>query len=204
MHSTGQTATASLSSNPHQDKATTMAKKWYAVQTYSQSEKRAKSNLQERIKLKGFEEKFGEILIPTEQVQAARADGKTRTKEQCSFPGYIFVEMEMDEQTWHLVKDTSKVMGFVGGPGGKDPIEVKTSQIDDLRKGITEGTSKPRPKVSFVAGDEVRVTDGPFSNFTGTVEEVKPEKQKVRVKVSIFGRATPVELDFTQVEKKKA
>jgi len=181
-----------------------MAKKWYAVQTYSQSEKRAKANLQERIKLKNMEQHFGEILIPTEQVTENRSGGKSRTREHPSFPGYIFVEMDLNEETWHLVKDTSKVMGFVGGPGGKDPIEVKQGQIDELRKGITEGTSKPRPKVSFAAGDEVRVTDGPFSNFTGTVEEVKPEKQKVRVKVSIFGRSTPVELDFSQVEKKRA
>ncbi len=179
-------------------------KKWYAVQTYSQSEKRAKANLQERIKLKGFEDKFGEILIPTEQVQETRPGGKSRTREQCSFPGYIFVEMELNEETWHLVKDTSKIMGFVGGPGGKDPIEVKQSQIDELRKGITEGTVKAKPRVTFGPGDEVRVTDGPFSNFTGTVEEVKPEKQKVRVKVSIFGRSTPVELDFSQVEKKRS
>ena len=182
----------------------TSMKKWYAVQTYSQSEKRAKANLQERIKLKNMEDKFGEILIPTEQVTETRPGGKTRTKEQCSFPGYIFVEMDLNEETWHLVKDTSKVMGFVGGPGGKDPIEVKASQIEELRKGITEGTVKAKPKVTFGPGDEVRVTDGPFSNFTGTVEEVKPEKQKVRVKVSIFGRSTPVELDFSQVEKKRA
>lgn len=184
--------------------ASTMAKKWYAVQTYSQSEKRAKGNLQERIKLKNMEDRFGEILIPTEQVQDTRAGGKARTREQCSFPGYIFVEMDLNEETWHLVKDTSKVMGFVGGPGGKDPIEVKQSQIDELRKGITEGTVKAKPRVTFGPGDEVRVTDGPFSNFTGTVEEVKPEKQKVRVKVSIFGRSTPVELDFSQVEKKRS
>lgn len=181
-----------------------MAKKWYAVQTYSQSEKRAKANLQERIKLKNMEQAFGEILIPTEQVTEARAGGKSRTREHPSFPGYIFVEMDLNEETWHLVKDTSKVMGFVGGPGGKDPIEVKQSQIDDLRKGISEGAAKPKAKVTFVAGDEVRVIDGPFSNFTGAVEEVKPEKQKVRVKVSIFGRSTPVELDFSQVEKKRA
>ena len=181
-----------------------MAKKWYAVQTYSQSEKRAKANLQERIKLKNMEQFFGEILIPTEQVTEARAGGKSRTREHPSFPGYIFVEMDLNEETWHLVKDTSKIMGFVGGPGGKDPIEVKQSQIEDLRKGISEGAAKPKAKVTFVAGDEVRVTDGPFSNFTGQVEEVKPEKQKVRVKVSIFGRSTPVELDFSQVEKKRA
>ena len=183
-----------------------MAKKWYAVQTYSQSEKRAKSNLQERIKAKGFEQQFGEILIPTEQKTETRgAGGKPRTREHPSYPGYIFVEMELTEETWHLVKDTSKVMGFVGGgAGGKDPIEVKTADIEAVRQGISEGTSKPKPKVSFAVGDEVRVTEGPFSNFTGTVEEVKPEKQKVRVKVSIFGRNTPVELEFGQVEKKRS
>ena len=176
-----------------------MAKKWYAVQTYSQSEKRAKANLQERIKLKNKEDKFGEILIPTEQVQDTRAGGKARTREQCSFPGYIFVEMEMSEEAWHLVKDTPKVTGFIGN---QKPQEVKPPQIDDLRKIIVEGAVKPKPRVSFETGDEIRVIDGAFANFSGTVEEVKPDKQKLKVKVSIFGRATPVELDFAQVEKR--
>lgn len=182
-----------------------MAKKWYAVQTYSQSEKRAKANLLERIKVKGMEDHFGEILIPVEQVQDTQAGAKKRTRERVSMPGYIFIEMDLNDQTWHLVKDTAKIMGFVGlGPAGKDPIEVKLSDINQLRQGIAEGVTKPKPKSSFAIGDEVQVIDGPFANFAGTIEEVKPEKQKVRVKVSIFGRATPVELDFSQVDKKKA
>ena len=181
-----------------------MAKKWYVIQTYSGFEGKVKEALLQRIREHHMEDRFGEVLIPTETVTEQRAGGKTRTRQKTSFPGYIFVEMDLNEETWHLVKDTSKVMGFVGGPGGKDPIEVKTAQIESLRQGITEATRAPRAKANFVAGDEVRVIDGPFSNFTGQVEEVKPEKQKVRVKVSIFGRSTPVELDFAQVEKKRA
>jgi transcriptional antiterminator NusG len=178
--------------------------KWYAVQTYSQSEKRARENLKERIEASRFKDKFGEILIPTENVTVQKPGGKSHTREAPSLPGYMFVQMELTDETWHLVKDTQKVMGFVGGPGGKDPIEVKLSQIESLKKGVSENVVKVKTKVSFAPGDEVQVTEGPFARFTGTVEEVKPEKQKVRVKVSIFGRSTPVELDFHQVEKRKA
>ena len=176
-----------------------MAKKWYVIQTYSGYENKVKTSLQERIKQFSMEEKFGEILIPTETVQEARAGGKSRVRQKTSFPGYIFVEMEMNEAAWHVVKDTPKVTGFIGN---QTPQEVKPPQIDDLRKGIVEGAVKPKPRVSFEEGDEVRVIDGAFANFSGVVEEVKPEKQKLKVKVSIFGRATPVELDFSQVEKR--
>jgi transcriptional antiterminator NusG len=176
-----------------------MAKKWYVVQTYSGYENKVKSGLQDRIKQFSMEDRFGEILIPTETVQEARPGGKVRVKQKTSFPGYIFVEMDMSEAAWHVVKDTPKVTGFVGN---KEPQEVKPPQIDDLRKGISEGAVKPKPRFTFEAGDEVRVIDGAFANFSGTVEEVKPEKQKLKVKVSIFGRATPVELDFSQVEKR--
>jgi transcriptional antiterminator NusG len=176
-----------------------MAKKWYVIQTYSGYENKVKTALQERIRQYSMEEKFGEILIPTETVQQARAGGKSTIRQKNSFPGYIFVEMEMTEPVWHIVKDTPKVTGFIGN---QTPQEVKPPQIEELRKGIVEGAVKPKPRFSFEEGDEVRVIDGAFANFSGTVEEVKPEKQKLKVKVSIFGRATPVELEFSQVEKR--
>lgn len=176
-----------------------MAKKWYVIQTYSGYEAKVKASLQERIKQHSMEEEFGEVLIPTETVQEARTGGKSRVRQKTSLPGYVFVEMEMNEKSWHLVKETSRVTGFIGN---QTPTPVKSPEIEGLRKGMVEGTIKPKPRVSFEEGDEVRVIDGAFANFSGTVEEVKPEKQKLRVKVSIFGRATPVELDFSQVEKR--
>jgi len=176
-----------------------MAKKWYVIQTYSGYEAKVKASLQERIKQHAMEEEFGEVLIPTETVQEARTGGKSRVRQKTSLPGYVFVEMEMNEKSWHLVKETSRVTGFIGN---QTPTPVKAPEIEGLRKGMVEGTIKPKPRVSFEEGDEVRVIDGAFANFSGTVEEVKPEKQKLRVKVSIFGRATPVELDFSQVEKR--
>jgi len=176
-----------------------MTKKWYVIQTYSGYENKVKEALQQRIKEHDKEAFFGEILIPTETVTEPRAGGKARVRQKNSFPGYIFVEMEMTEEVWHLVKDTPKVTGFIGN---QRPQEVKPPQIDDLRKIIVEGAVKPKPRVSFEAGDEIRVIDGAFANFSGTVEQVTPHKQKLKVKVSIFGRATPVELDFAQVEKR--
>ena len=176
-----------------------MAKKWYVIQTYSGYENKVRESLQQRIKEHAKEAFFGEVLIPTETVTEQRAGGKSRQRQKTSFPGYIFVEMEMSEDVWHLVKDTPKVTGFIGN---QRPQEVTPPQIEDLRKSIVEGAVKPKPRVSFEAGDEIRVIDGAFANFSGTVEEVKPDKQKLRVKVSIFGRATPVELDFSQVEKR--
>jgi transcriptional antiterminator NusG len=176
-----------------------MAKKWYVIQTYSGFENRVKESLLQRIKEFGKEAIFGEVLIPTETVQETKASGKQRVRQKTSFPGYIFVEMDMSEDAWHLVKDTPKVTGFIGN---QRPQEVKAPQIDDLRKSIVEGAVKPKPRVSFETGDEIRVIDGAFANFSGTVEEVMPEKQKLKVKVSIFGRATPVELDFAHVEKR--
>ena len=176
-----------------------MAKKWYVIQTYSGYENKVKEALLQRIKEQQKEAIFGEVLIPTETVQEARANGKSRVRQKTSFPGYIFVEMDMSEEAWHLVKDTPKVTSFVGN---QRPQEVKQPQIEELRKCIVEGAVKPKPRVSFEAGDEIRVIDGAFANFSGTVEEVKPDKQKLKVKVSIFGRPTPVELDFSQVEKR--
>ena len=176
-----------------------MSKKWYVIQTYSGFENKVREALQQRIKEHNMEERFGEILIPTETVQENRSGQKPRVRQKTSFPGYIFVEMEMGEEAWHVVKDTPKVTGFIGN---QKPQEVAPPQIDDLRKSIVEGAVKPKPRVHFEVGDEIRVIDGAFANFSGTVEEVKPDKQKLRVKVSIFGRETPVELEFAQVEKR--
>src|SRR4029078_2099205 len=189
-----------------------MSKKWYVITTYSGFENKVREALQQRIKEHGKEAHFGEVLIPTETVQEQRAGGKTRVKQKTSLPGYIFVEMEMTEEAWHLVKDTPKVTGFIGNqrPQEARPQEiddqrrkrVAPQEIEDQRRRVVEGAVKPKPRVNFDVGDEIRVIDGAFANFSGTVEEVKPDKQKPKVKVSIFGRATPVELDFSQVEKR--
>ena len=188
----------SSDSNTDESVGVPMAKKWFVVHTYSGFENKVRDALQQRIKEHHMEDRFGEVLIPTETVTEPRAGGKSRVRQKNSFPGYVFVEMEMSEEAWHLVKDTPKVTGFIGN---QRPQEVKPPQIDDLRKIIVEGAVKPKPRVSFETGNQIRVIDGPFANFSGTVEEVNPDKQKLRVKVSIFGRATPVELDFSQVEK---
>ena len=176
-----------------------MSKKWYVIQTYSGYENKVRDALRQRIKEHQMEERFGEVLIPTETVQEARAGNKAKTRQKTSFPGYIFVEMEMGEEAWHVVKNTPKVTGFIGN---QQPQEVKPPQIDDLRKIIVEGAVKPKPRVSFEAGDEIRVVDGALVNMFGTVEDVKQDKQKLTVKVSIFGRPTRAELDFAQVEKR--
>lgn len=174
-------------------------KKWYVVTTYSGFEQKVKGAITERIRQFKMEERFGEVLIPSESVTEHGKDGKPRTKTRTSFPGYLFIEMLMSEEAWHLVKDTPKVTGFIGN---QRPQEVKPPQIDDLRKGISEGVVKPKPRQQFQEGDEVRVVVGAFANFSGTVQEVKPDKQKLKVMVSIFGRPTPVELDFAHVEKR--
>ena len=174
-----------------------MTKKWFVVQAYSNYENKVKLSLLERIKQAGMEDSFGEILIPKENVQETRGGAK-RVMSKTFYPGYIFVQMDMNERTWHLVKDTPKVSGFVGG---RHPTAVPESEINVIAQQVAEGAAKPKPRVVFEQGDHVRVVDGAFANFTGTIEEVKPDKQKVRVLVSIFGRATPVELDYGQVEK---
>ena len=176
-----------------------MSKKWYVITTYSGFENKVREALQQRIKEHGKEAVFGEILIPSETVTEQRPGGKTRVRQKLSLPGYIFVEMEMSEEAWHLVKDTPKVTGFIGN---QKPQEVKPAEIEDQRRRAVEGVVKPKARVSFEAGDEIRVIDGAFANFSGTVEEVKPDKQKLKVMVSIFGRPTPVELDFSHVEKR--
>ena len=173
------------------------AKKWYVVQAYSGYENKVKLSLLERIRQAGLEERFGEILIPKENVQENRG-GNKRVTQRNFYPGYIFVQMDLSDETWHLIKDTPKVSGFVGG---RHPTAVPSPEINAIAQQVADGAAKPKPRVLFEQGDHVRVTDGAFANFTGTIEEVKPEKQKVRVLVSIFGRATPVELDFAQVVK---
>jgi transcriptional antiterminator NusG len=174
-----------------------MAKNWYAITTYSGYEQQVKTALEERIKTEAMGEFFGRIIIPEEEViEISR--GKKKSSKKSFFPGYLFVEMEMNEKSWTLVRHTPKVTNFVGG---QSPTPVPDKQIGSIIQQMEEGGFKPKPKIVFDQGDTVRVVDGPFANFTGTVEEVKPERQKLRVLVSIFGRATPVELDFAQVEK---
>jgi len=178
-------------------------KRWYVVHTYSGFENKAKKSLEERIKLEGMTELFGDILIPTEQV-VEMVKGEKRTTKRKFFPGYILVQMAMNDRSWHLVKSTPKVTGFVGGTTTMEPEKIPSitdAEVRRLTTQMSEGALKPKPKVQFEAGDNVRVTDGPFSNFNGTVEEVDPNKGRVKVLVSIFGRATPVDLDFMQVEK---
>ena len=170
--------------------------KWYVVQVYSGYEQKVRLSLIERVKQAGLDAEFGEILIPTETVQDPQR--VKRVSSRTFYPGYIFVQMALSDQAWHVVRDTPKVTGFVGG---RTPQPVPAPEIQSVVQQVEEGAAKPRPRIMFEQGDHVRVNDGAFANFTGTIEEVKPEKQKVRVLVSIFGRATPVELDFTQVEK---
>jgi len=176
-----------------------MALAWYVVHTYSGYENKAKMALEERIKSLGKDAWFGEILVPQEQVIEVR-DGKKRTTTRKFFPGYMLVEMEYNNETYHIVKNTPKVTGFVGG--GKDrPPQVPQEEVDRITSQVAEGTEQPKPLLIFEKGEQVRVVDGPFAGFNGMIDEVRPEKGKLRVMVSIFGRSTPVELDFTQVEK---
>jgi transcriptional antiterminator NusG len=177
-----------------------MTKKWYVIQAYSGYESKVKASLEERIRQAGVEHMFGDILIPKENVTENRPSGR-RVTSRTFYPGYIFIQMDMTDETWHLVKDTPKISGFVGGEKGRHPSPVPESEIAQIAQQVAEGAAKPKPKVVFEQGDHVRVIDGAFANFTGTVEEVNPDKQKVKVLVSIFGRATPVELDYGQVEK---
>ncbi|MGH8582737.1 MAG: transcription termination/antitermination protein NusG [Gammaproteobacteria bacterium] len=175
------------------------ALKWYVVHAYSGAEHQVKRSLQQRIHRSGLHEKFGEILVPTEEVVEMR-DGQKRKTDRKFFPGYVLVQMEMDDETWHLVRDVPKVMGFIGGRGDK-PAPISEREADKLMQRIQDGADKPRPKVVFEAGEVVRVREGPFTDFSGVVEEVNYEKSRLRVAVLIFGRSTPVELEFGQVEK---
>jgi transcriptional antiterminator NusG len=174
-----------------------MPMKWYVVHTYSGHENKARLSLLDRVRQAGLNEKFGDVLIPTDTV-VETVKGQKRSTRRKFFPGYIFVQMDLDQETFHLVKNTPKITGFLGGT---NPQPVKETEIQTINTAITEGTSRAKPRVSYDEGDNVRVIEGPFANFTGHVVEVKTEKQKLRVNVNIFGRATPVELDFSQVEK---
>jgi transcription termination/antitermination protein NusG len=174
-------------------------KKWYVVHTYSGYENKAKAALEERVRALHMENKIGPVLVPVERVQELGKGGQRKISNRKFFPGYIFVSMQLDDETWHVIKDTPKVTGFVGHSTA--PPEVPESEVRAITEQMEEGALRPKPKVLFEAGEAIKVIDGPFQDFNGTVEEVKPEKGKVRVLISIFGRATPVELDFVQVEK---
>jgi transcriptional antiterminator NusG len=176
-----------------------MTKRWYVVHAYSGFEKQVMRALRERITLSGLDDQFGEVLVPTEEVVEMRA-GQKRRSERKFFPGYVLVEMELNDDTWHLVKDTPRVMGFIGGKADK-PAPLSEAEARQILDRVEEGGEKPTPKTLFEPGELVRVIDGPFNDFNGVVEEVNYEKSRLRVAVTIFGRSTPVELDFDQVEK---
>lgn len=176
-----------------------MSKRWYVVQAFSQYEKSVMRSLQEQIALHGMEDRFGDILVPTEEVVEMK-EGKKRKSERKFYPGYVLVNMEMDDETWHLVKGIPRVLGFVGGNADR-PAPITEEEAALILDRVAEGGEAPRPKTLFEPGELVRVTDGPFADFNGTVEEVNYEKSRLQVAVMIFGRSTPVELDFGQVEK---
>ena len=176
-----------------------MAKRWYVVHAYSGFEKSVQRALEDRIARAGMQDKFGRILVPVEEVVEMKA-GQKHMSERKFFPGYVLVEMEMDDDTWHLVKNTNKVTGFVGGTATK-PAPISEKEVGAILQQMREGVEKPKPKVLFEVGEMVRVKEGPFTDFQGTVEDVNYEKSRLRVAVTIFGRSTPVELEFGQVEK---
>lgn len=176
-----------------------MTKRWYVVQAYSGYEARVQNALIERVKECNLEDKFGEILIPTEEVVEMKS-GKKRKSARKFFPGYVLVQMELDEETWHLVRRIPRVLGFIGGTS-EQPAPITDAEANKILQRIEDGVDKPRPKVLFEVGEVIRVIDGPFSDFNGAVEEVNYEKNRLRVAVMIFGRSTPVDLDFGQVEK---
>lgn len=173
--------------------------RWYVVHAYAQYENSVAKALKERIARAGLDEQFGDILVPTEEVVEIK-DGQKRTTERKFFPGYVFVNMEMNEDTWHLVKSTPKVLGFIGGTAEK-PAPISDKEANAILNRVEEAVERPKPKTLFEPGQQVRVNDGPFADFTGVVEEVNYDKNRLRVAVLIFGRSTPVELEFSQVEK---
>ena len=176
-----------------------MSKRWYVIQAYSGYEAQVKRSLEERVARLGLEEKFGEILVPTEEVVEMR-EGQKRRSERKFFPGYVLVNMEMDDETWHVVNDLPRVLRFIGGTGDR-PAPITDKEAEQILQRVQEGVESPRQKVLFEPGEVVRVTDGPFNDFTGVVEEVNYEKSRLRGEVVIFGRSTPVELEFSQVAK---
>lgn len=176
-----------------------MTQRWYVVQSQSNFENKVKQSLQERISREGLDELFGQILIPTEEVVEMKM-GQQRKSERKFFPGYVLVQMELTNETWHLVKNTPKVLGFIGGTSDK-PAPISEREANAILNRVEDGINKPRPKVLFEAGEVIRIIDGPFKDFNGEIEEVLYDKSKLKVAVLIFGRATPVELNFDQVEK---
>ncbi|MDN3608381.1 transcription termination/antitermination protein NusG [Vibrio ostreicida] len=174
-------------------------KRWYVVQAFSGFEGRVAQSLREHIKMHSMEELFGEVLVPTEEVVEMRA-GQRRKSERKFFPGYVLVQMIMDDESWHLVRSVPRVMGFIGGTSDR-PAPITDKEADAILNRLEKASESPRPRTMYEAGEVVRVTDGPFADFNGTVEEVDYDKSRVKVSVSIFGRATPVELEFGQVEK---
>lgn len=176
-----------------------MNKRWYVVHVFSGMEKSVHKALMERIEIAGLSNYFGQVLIPSEEVVEVKGGQKT-ISERRIFPGYILIEMELTDETWHLVKNTNRVTGFLGGAGNR-PSAISAKEVEKIMSQMEEGVEKPKPKVLFEVGELVRVKDGPFTDFNGNVEDVNYDKSKVRVSVAIFGRATPVELDFSQVEK---
>jgi transcription termination/antitermination protein NusG len=176
-----------------------MSLRWYVVHAYSGYEQQVMRTIQERIDRFDLEDQFGEILVPTEEVVEMR-DGKKRKSDRKFFPGYVLIQMEMNDATWHLVKESPRVLGFIGGTSDK-PAPISDKEADAILQRVEEGVDKPRPKILFEPGEVVRVNDGPFTDFNGVVEEVNYEKSRLRVSVLIFGRSTPVELEFGQVEK---
>jgi transcriptional antiterminator NusG len=175
-----------------------VAHKWYIVHVYSGFENKVKTALEERVASSPHPEKFGEVLVPTEEI-VELVKGKRKTSSRKFYPGYLLIRMELDDETWHIINSTAKVTGFVGGR--EKPAPISDEEAEQILNRMVAGKLKPQPKYFFEAGDEIRVIDGPFKNFNGTVEEVNPEKGKIRVLVSIFGRSTPVELEFVQVTK---
>ena len=176
-----------------------MALRWYIVHAYSNFEHKVKSSLEERIDMMNLGDKFGEILVPTEEVVEMKG-GNKRSSERKFFPGYVLVQMEMNDETWHFVKSVPKVLGFVGG-SSDNPAPISDAEAQHILQSVEEGADKPRPKILFEPGEVVRVIDGPFKEFSGVVEKVNYEKNRLQVSVQILGRSTPVELDFVQVEK---
>ena len=174
-------------------------KRWYVIQAFSGYEKHVQQSLKDHIERAGMQDYFGQVLVPVEEVVEMKA-GQKRTSERKFFPGYVLVEMEMNDESWHLVRSVPRVSGFIGGTSSK-PAPISDKEAQAIMAQVEEGHTKPKPKFSFEAGEVVRVTDGPFADFNGTVEDVNFEKSTLRVSVSIFGRSTPIELDFGQVEK---
>jgi transcriptional antiterminator NusG len=177
-----------------------MTMRWYVVHVYSGFEKKVAQAIREQAEQKGLADQFEEVLVPTEEVVEVKRGAKV-SSERKFFPGYVLVKMELTDETWHLVKNTAKVTGFLGGGGRGRPVPMSDAEAMHIKRQVQEGVERPKPSITFEIGEQVRVSDGPFTSFNGVVEEVDEEKARIKVAVSIFGRATPVELEYSQVEK---